>query len=287
MKNIVIGTSALLITFRCNLNCKLCCTNTPYREKSQRIDFPLDELKAVVTKYYTVVSFIRKFSLGGGEPTIHKSLPELIEYIMKFKEQFEVLEIITNGAAIPHENVISVLAKFKDKVFITIDNYGPDVSRNAFATVDVLNKHEIKNQVRNYNAEEAHFGGWVDLGDFSRKHNSTPASKFLSCCISNKKKNNTATLGEYESDDDNIFFINYAANTRGKIHRCARAYSTFEAGAVKDVPENFVNTLDKNKSIEQIREEIIAMWSTDYYEPCEYCNGFDDSSIRYIPAEQL
>jgi hypothetical protein len=289
MKKIVIGTSALLITFRCNLRCKLCCTNTPYWEKSRQADFPLDELKAVVSRYYAVVSYIRKFSLGGGEPMLHAELPELIEYIMNFKEQFEVLEIITNGVVVPDGGVIGALERYKDSVFITIDNYGAQLSRAVSASAEAYEQRGIKHQIRNYNAEEAHCGGWVDLGDFSHKHGAEESKAYFARCVTaNKKKNNTVTLGDSAAENDgDVFFINYAANTNGKVHHCARAYSTLVTGAINDTPENFVNTLDCGKSIEQIQQEIIAMWSAAYYEPCEYCNGFDDRSVRFIPAEQL
>jgi hypothetical protein len=289
MKKIVMGTSALLITFKCNLRCKICCTNTPHREISRQVDFSLEELKIAISKYYGVISYIRKFSLGGGEPTLHKDLPKLIEYIMNFKEQFEILEIITNGVAVPRENIIHILEKYKEKVFVLIDNYGENISRSVSTISNLLEKHSIKHQIRNYNAEDAHHGGWVDLGDFSHKNTAPTATTiYRSCITANKKKNNTITVGDIESENkDDVFFINYAANTLGKIHRCARAYSTLEAGVIKDIPQNFVNTLDENKSVQQIREEIIAMWSSDYYEPCEYCNGFDENSKRYIPAEQL
>jgi hypothetical protein len=207
---------------------------------------------------------------------------------MQFKNQFEILEVITNGAADLRKDVYDSIEKNKERMFITIDNYGPDISRNVENIASAFDQRNIKYQIRDYNAQKAHCGGWVDLGDFTYKNDKEKADElFRSCTISNKIKDNTVVVKGFDGYIKDCFFINYAANTMGKIHHCARAYSTLESGAVKDIPQNFVNILDSNKNTEQIRQEIIDMWSVDTYEPCRYCNGFDDTSKRYVPAEQI
>lgn len=289
-KEIAIGTSALLLTFRCNLRCKLCCTATPYMAPDKQVDFPLERLEAVLAQYFKVVKFIRKLSFGGGEPTLHRQLPELIEYTMQFRDQFEVFEIITNGAAVPRKEVLDMAEKYKDNIFFMIDNYGENVSRNAQKVSEEFTKRGIRHTIRCYHGKEAHAGGWVDLGDYTHKHNREEASALMSVCTSGKKKDHTGVIegGIFENVDENdIFFVPYAANTNGLIHKCARAYSTLQAGMVEQTPENFVNIMDESKTIDEIRQEIVNMFTADYYPPCEFCNGFDSTSKRYEPAEQL
>lgn len=287
---IVIGTSAILITFRCNLRCKLCCTTTPQMPLEKQVDFPLERLQDVIARYFETVQFIRKLSFGGGEPTLHKQLPELIEYTVRFKDQFEVFEIITNGAAVPREEVLDMAEKYRDTIFFMIDDYGPDISRNAQKTSEAFTQRGIRHTVRCYHGENAHAGGWVDLGDYTHKHNSLEAQELLSNCTSGKKKDNTGvqdkSAGKVPEQASDVFFIPYAANTNGLIHRCARAYSTLEAGAVQNVPENFVDIMDENDTVFDAREKMITLFSSDSYTPCEYCNGFDNTSKRYMPAEQ-
>lgn len=290
-KEIVIGTSALLLTFRCNLRCKLCCTMTPLMPQEKQVDFPLEELKAVVKRYFEVTKYIRKFSFGGGEPTLYRQLPELIEYTIGFKDQFEVLEIITNGAAIPSKEVLEMAEKYRDIVFFMIDDYGYKVSQNAAVLSKMFMERGIRNKVRCYHGEAAHAGGWVDLGDYLHKHNREQSTTLLkSCCISGKKKNSTGVRQDEEYDsriEESNFFITYAANTNGLVHRCARAYSTLQAGSISNTSDCFVNIMDETKSVDQIRQEIISMFSSDHYHACEFCNGFDDTSKRYPPAEQI
>lgn len=292
MKNeIIIGTSALLLTFRCNLRCKLCCTSTPLMPPEKQVDFPLEELEAVLKRYFQVVKYIRKLSFGGGEPTLHRRLPELIEYTIGFKDQFEVLEIITNGAVLPSKEVLDMAEKYKDIVFFMIDHYGNEISRNADALSKIFTERGIRHKVRCYHGVDAHAGGWVDLGDYSHKHNREKATSLLMNCVSGKKKDNTGVrpneVAKHNQIEENNFFIPYAANTNGLIHRCARAYSTLQAGALSDTSDCFVNIMDESKSVDQIREEIITMFSSDYYQACEFCNGFGNASKRYEPAEQI
>lgn len=284
---IIIETSAILLTFRCNLKCKLCCTATPQRKPERQIDFPLESLKNIIKRYFEVVHFIRKLSFGGGEPTLYQSLPDLIDYTAQFSNQFEVLEIITNGTRIIEGDILSAVERHKDIMFFMIDDYGKNISKHAWDLADILEEHGIRHEVRCYNGKSAHAGGWVDLGDFSQKNSEEKARELLtSCCISSKRKNHTAIAYEAASQESKSFFIPYAANTNGLIHRCARAYSTLEAGAITQ-DDCFVNIMDERLSTAELQNAIIALFSSDYYRACEYCNGFSDASIRYEPAEQL
>lgn len=285
---IVIGTSAIILTFRCNLRCKLCCTTTPQMPVEKQVDFPLESLEAVIKRYFEVVKYIRKLSFGGGEPTLYKRLPELIEYTAQFRDQFEVFEIITNGAAVPRTEVLDMAEKYKDIIFFMIDDYGENVSRNAKEVSRIFTERGIRHKVRCYHGAEAHEGGWVDLGDFTHKHTKEEASLLMNrCCISSKKKNHTGVSSTEEKEEEGVFSLPYAANTNGLIHRCARAYSTLQAGSVTEDSGCFVNIMDESKSLDEIRQEIMDMFSSDYYEACEYCNGFDETSKRYEPAEQM
>ncbi len=291
-KEIVIGTSALLLTFRCNLRCKLCCTTTPQMPHDMQVDFPLERLEEVLKKYFSVAKYIRKLSFGGGEPTLYRRLPELIEYTIGYKDQYEVFEIITNGAAVPRPEVLDMAEKYKDTIFFMIDNYGKDVSKNAEEVSRIFTERGIRHKVRCYHGADAHAGGWVDLGDFTHKHSHDEAKVLMSnCCISSKKKDNTGVDKNNDVNDieeaENTLFIPYAANTNGLIHRCARAYSTLVAGSVDKESGCFVDIMDESKTVEMLREEIVNMFDADHYLACEYCNGFDSTSKRYEPAEQM
>ncbi len=283
-QKIMIDTSAIILTFRCNLKCKLCCTSSPYQKNPQL--FPLSELNTWVKKYFDTVDFIRKLSMSGGEPLLHTDLPEFIEETMKYKNQFDIFEIITNGTIVPSEELLAVLEKYSDIVFVMIDHYG-NVSRKVEEIDKILEQRGISHTIRKYYGEDAHFGGWVDLGDFSHKNTPAKAQElFNSCVISNTPKRRTGRYKPVE-EDEFILSIPYMAMTQGVLHHCARSYATMLAGSIPLDSQSFVNLMDLSKTRTQLRNEIDSFMKIPYVSACEYCNGFSSDSKRYPPAEQL
>jgi hypothetical protein len=284
MKKIVVDTSAVLITFRCNLMCKLCCTDSPYQKNPQH--FPLERLNDTISKYFEIVSFIRKLSLGGGEPMLHPQIAQLLQATMQHSDKFDILEIITNGTIIPNKSVLNTMKSFRDKLYVMIDNYGK-ASFNSEKLAQLYSDNEINHSVRVYHGMESHMGGWVDLGDYSRKHNKNEAAILLSSCvISNSLKQRTGKYNPVDIDEDTLQ-IPYLAMTDGLLHRCARSYSTLLAGSIRQDSGCFVNIMDSAKSPDEIRSEIAHLYKNKHLVACEYCNGFSPESKRYMPAEQL
>jgi hypothetical protein len=284
VKEIVIDTSAILTTLKCNLRCKLCCTSTPYQENPAH--FPLERLNAIISQYFKVVKFIRKLSFGGGEPMLRTDMASLIEATVKHQEQFDIFEIITNGTIIPMKEILDTIEKYKDKMYIMIDHYG-SISKNASGLADILQNRGIKHSIRIYHGENAHMGGWVDLGDFFHKHTPDKAKAiYMECCIPQKLKRRTGSFVPIEGYSESTV-IPYMACTDGLLHRCARAYATMQAGSISDNDRDFVNIMDDSKTLKQIRDEVYGLFLMDYPKACEYCNGFSSESKRYMPAEQL
>jgi len=285
-KDIVVGINPLLVTFRCNLRCKLCSTGTPY--KKNKADFPLEQLKSVVHRQFRIVKFIRKLSLGGGEPILHKQLPEFIEFLMsEYVERFETLEILSNGVEMPSEKLLNTLQKYKDAIYVMLDDYG-ELSRCVRQTSDTLSNYGVKHDIRCYYGENAYCGGWLDQGDFTHKFDRDCAINNIRLCISaSLSKNNHGVDKRLWRFSDEEFFIKYVCTVGDKMTRCARAVSTYEAGMIPNDPDSFVNLLDYSKSIEQLREELMDLFSKDYYPACEYCNGYSADGERFPPAEQL
>ena len=101
----------------CNLRCKHC-----YDWKEKEIVLSFGQLCKVVDDY---VFFLKKMgfngeiSLTGGEPTMHKQLIDLIEYI-KQKEVYIGLYILTNGVNISDE-FIAIVKKYNIGVQVSLD----------------------------------------------------------------------------------------------------------------------------------------------------------------------
>jgi hypothetical protein len=219
---------------------------------------------------------------------LRTDLPEIVEAILEYKKQFDILEIITNGTIVPKDAVLDILQKNKDTMFVMIDNYGKH-SPNAEKIDAILNEKGINHKVRIYHGTNAHMGGWVDLGDYTHKHSHNETKALLrECVIATTPKQHTGTYTPMPNKIiKNALLIPYLAMTNGLLHRCARSYSTMLAGRITKDSDSFVDTMDESSSINEIQDKIIRMVSSEYLSACEYCNGFSGKSKRFEPAEQL
>ena len=283
MQGIIIDTSSVVVTLNCNLNCKLCNTGVPYRKKPVR--FSTEFLKLSIERYFRTVDFARKFSFTGGEPFLREDLAELTAFTQGFDNQFDVLEIVTNGTIMPSEATLQVFEKFRSNVFILIDEYG-DLSVNADKLSNALAERSVNHLVRKYSGASIYQNGWVDLTQF-KKYNTPEQAKIIykKCAVPNKLKKISGGYRDVKIDENTCFGV-YTVLINGVVYRCMRPFIAMERGIDFNKEHQFVDIVDNNKTTETIREEIITMFNLEYPSICEYCPGMCDDSKRYIPAEQ-
>ncbi|TCO76455.1 radical SAM protein [Marinisporobacter balticus] len=259
--------TGLTSTLRCSLKCKLCCTFSPYYNPA--LHFTVDKIKRTVDKYFEIVNHVGKFTISGGEPFLHQELDLIIEHISNYFDRIDIFEIITNGTIIPNDKLIRTMAKFKEKVNIMIDEYG-DLSKKVADIKACFDKKEISYRIRNYGKENPHCGGWVDFGDFSRKHYSEEETieKFNKCAYPRK-----------------LQFCFSIMN--GEIHPCTPSRRCMELGIIKKDKSEYIDLFDEQVSVEEQRQKFISILNKSYLSACAYCNGLCDDSERFVPAEQL
>lgn len=266
--NICLSHTGTMVTTACNLNCKLCCTFV-HRLRDLGISFSYDRLIETYDKYFALIKYVDKFSLGGGEPLLFLKLPELIEHIMNQRDKFGVLEVITNGTLIPSDELLNVLEKYRDKTEVLVDNYG-EISCVAEKVGALLTERKIKNRVRKYHGEDCHCGGWVDLGDYSCKHptEEEQIEIFHKCAYFTR----STVIGVCAVD--------------GLLYSCGRCYLMLREGIITE-EKGFVNLFDETKSIEELRNELINLLEIPHPPACAFCNGMCKDSPRFMPAEQF
>lgn len=281
--NFYVDTLGWYITDKCNLNCKLCVAEIPY--KTNRIDFSNETMTKAMKQYFSLVGFTRKITVTGGEPMLHNELSDTIDAFMKYSNQFDILNIITNGRTLPTMDVLSVMESNKDKIVILIDDYG-ELSININNIITEFSKHGIAYEVRCYYGENAHCGGWVDYGDYSHKHSREEATLLYGrCSVPQKKKKNTGRF------IDNQFNSGYVSLTflqmnEGMLCHCQRAYNLLINKVITERNTEYISLLD-NSTIDSLKKRLLVFSQTEYISACEYCNGLCDNSVRFIPAEQL
>ena len=287
-KKIMIDTNSFLVILKCNLRCKLCCTFTGPAHIKNPPHFSIERLKECAKKYFETIDFVRKMPLTGGEPMLTPDLHELIEYINEnFNEQFDILEVLTNGTLIPNENILNMIERYKEKMLIFIDHYG-EISNKVDELVDILEKRSIKYTIRMYHGKDAKYGGWVDLGDFNYKHDENKAKNiYKSCFLVNTPKKSSGEYRPLDINHDNTLYIPYMCMVDGILAPCGRSHATLRKNIISDQSHDSVNLMDKNKTKEQLCNEINELIFRPYLISCQYCNGFLSDSKRFLPAEQI
>ncbi|MEW6064002.1 hypothetical protein P378_16735 [Desulforamulus profundi] len=261
-----LSNTTLVVTFRCNLKCKLCAVSAPYYTVPTH--YSLESLIESVRRYFEVVDNVDKFTINGGEPLLHPQLPDIMDFIIKYIDRIGTLEIITNGAVAPDKRLLNSLSR-SGKIDILVDNYGPELSAKVPQIVEDFNEAGIKHRVRKYYGEDAHFGGWVDLLDLSKKNRTADETENI--------YKRCAYPGPFRC------FVIFD----GKAYICGVYKRCESLGIIPDNPSEYVDFSSDSEPIEEKRKQIQNFYNRRFFSACEYCNGFCEDSKRYAPAEQL
>ncbi len=267
---LVMEHATMLVTLLCNLKCKLCSAYAPYytNEKHPAPDVLEESLK----RFFSIVAYVEKFTICGGEPFIYPHLEKVLCFFEKYMDRIKVLEILTNGTIVPSDVQLERMQNFKrDSFQILIDNYGPQKSKNIAEIDDVLTKANISHTIRNYTEVDPHCGGWVDFGDLTiKKHLSQKQIEevYAKCAYPQK-------LG-----------FSFAIGPDGLMFPCGPSRRCKALGVAEDRKE-YVDLFDDTLSLEEQRQKIRAVLDGKSLKACAYCNGLCEDSPRFIPAEQL
>jgi len=266
MQKVHLTNTTLVVTLRCNLKCKLCAVSAPYYSNPPSYD--LEILKKSIDRYFEAVDFIDKFTVNGGEPLIYPYIDKVMDYLLRYIDKIGMLEIITNSTVVPSDELINVLKK-SDKIDILLDDYGSELSKGIDKTIEIFEKENIKYRHRTYYGKNAHFGGWVDLRDLSKKQRSSEETE--------KIYKGCAYPGPFHC------FVLFG----GKAYICGVYARCVNEGIIPENDDEFVNFLADNWDPEEARKKILNFYDRPYFSACEYCNGFCMDSKRYEPAQQL
>jgi MoaA/NifB/PqqE/SkfB family radical SAM enzyme len=122
------------ITLRCNLRCKTCFANSSLKADAPEI--PISKLSSLVDELATMG--IKSFLLEGGEPTIHRDFPLLLEC---FSKQGVKPGIATNGTLLNDELCLRMHELgLRHNIYVSLDGVDAETyqlvrNNNAFSTV--------------------------------------------------------------------------------------------------------------------------------------------------------
>ena len=249
------------VTFRCNLNCKLCAEHAPYAERPYHPS--LEFLKEQVEQLFSLVEYIEKFDITGGEPFLRKDLADILDYLyLNYRQKIGMVRVTTNGTLLPPEGFLQVMVKWGECTYVIIDHYA--VSKQCEKVYKQLQDAGIPCELRDY-SDDVHCDGWVDYGDLSLKHTREEARNLFKKCIVPK-------LG---------FFT---CMVNGILFPCARARLLYE----KMISGVCVDLFDPELTDEGKKARMCSVMDMEeVVDACRFCNGLCEDSPRFLPAEQL
>lgn len=249
------------VTFRCNLNCKLCAEHAPYAERPYHPT--LKFLKEEVDQLFALVEYIGKFDITGGEPFLRNDLADILNYLhMNYRQKIGMVRVTTNGTLLPPEGFLQAMVNWKKCAYVIVDHYA--VSKQCKAVYKQLQDVGIPSELRDY-SDDIHCDGWVDYGDLSLKHTREEAKDLFKKCLVPK-------LG---------FFT---CMVNGILFPCARARLLYE----KFINNVGVDLFDPELTVQGKKARMCSLLDgKEVVDACRFCNGLCEDSPRFLPAEQL
>ena len=158
-----IPSTAIMVTEKCTLRCKLCLAYSPYYSSYKTMD--IEQAKMTLNTYFQMVDTVNKISITGGEPLLNGDLGEIIREIYKYENQIlDEIIMVTNGTILLKETLLQIL-KCNPKVKVIINNYG-EISKYAEQNYQDLKKWDIRSVLYDENNRY----GWIDCRNHDLKH---------------------------------------------------------------------------------------------------------------------
>lgn len=272
MEKIVFHRVVFNPTFRCTLKCELCCVYAPYFPPPGPY-YPFQDLTEQIARFFEIVDFADIFTIAGGEPLLHKSLADIVDFVNQYRTRIGRLEIITNGTLLPSERLIQSV-KAANARFL-VDDYGPELSIKAEEIEALLKERNVMHERRpNGDTEKgAHCDGWLDILHFSDEPISQhEAEKLFSKCM----------LGAEPTTK-----VRCNPVVDGRVYVCSPYEFCLRNGKIEDDPRYYIDLTDRTQSVESQKEKAIEFLNIKVLPSCSYCNGFLLDGKRYVPARQL
>ncbi len=255
--------NCVLVTLKCNLNCKLCLNYTPYIKQQRH--FQLEELKHTIDAYFTHIDHVGLLQLSGGEPLLYPYLQDILEYILEnYKQKITVLCFVTNGTIVPKEGFLQ-FCKDND-IMIFLDDYRDEVKMSTMK-FDMIYKKLVEKDIEFMVIKSEYF-----INTFP------PSRKNLDMDIKRLQE-------KYRLCNPGMQNIR-----NGKMISCVCEAFAVNAELMPDAPEDWFDLrvmaddpLGRNKMVEY----RLGFNKKGYLEWCKYCNGhLKINEIRGPAAEQ-
>jgi len=247
--------ATFVLNQKCTLECRHCGQYINHYRPEDRVNFPLERIKADIDRIFAAVDAIGYVSLIGGEPFLHPDLIEIVEHVLT-KPNFGVIGITTNGICSIDLRQLEKLNNGRTRlIFSDYTRALSDKQRELFAkNVKLAEESGIS-----YTVGEPLWSTPASLRKLELPQTSKDAMKkgcnsLISC--------KTIQNGVY-----------YPCSTTAGIgsHNLA------------EYPHDWVR-LDAAGSVGELRKKILRVNGRQHYESCDHCG--EGGELLPMPGEQ-
>ena len=242
----------ITITEACSMKCESCSNLMQYYVQPRNSELSL--LFKSIDKLMEITDSLYEFRVLGGEPFVNKQIGKVINKLLTYKTIQEIV-VYTNATVIPKGENFECLKN--DKIFIEITDYG-SLSKRRDELIKLLEANNIR--------YTSIVPTWSDSGTL-KYQNATEeqlTDKFKNCCMVDK----TTILN-------------------GKLYRCPFSANAHNLNAIPPNKADVVDLNDDNKTIDEIKKEIMLLHGNKkYLEACKHCNGRDHLAPKIEAAIQ-
>lgn len=260
-------TLSFHVTKQCNLRCKMCgqLLFGPVKRRS----FPAEQIIRDTDMIFELIDHIEIMKLIGGEVLAYAQLDDLINYLNKYKDKIDLLEIYTNGAIVPKRSILDAITNYQGKIQVTISDYGK-LSSAKDTWIEFGKESGVRINILGFVLDgKSGYKGWIDctetkdLGETEKELD----LKYRGCGQRLDFVLEDSVLGKCTS----FHMINYALGRELDKRECVYLHDAL--------------------SKEEKRQKIVELGADDaYLDVCRYCvwgSSVRDKLARFPAAEQM
>lgn len=244
----------LIVTEYCNLRCKNCGLQIPYIKNPRHYD--ADKSIVGIKNFAKNIRGIGTLSLSGGEPLMHPQILDIVREVAKIPNVLQI-NIITNGAWVPKDEILRELSKYVSR--IQIADYGDASAKKkelaeACDRVGLMHEHKLETLSK-----------WCDTGDYS--------------CKNRTEQEMTDLFGKCE-------FHVHTIVCEGNLYICARIPLGLSREGFNIKDNDYVDLINLPENNQDAKNYIKKyLFETKYINCCNHCNGTLGREV--IAGEQI
>lgn len=243
---------AFLMGNICTLKCKDCAHQVPYARKFEYRD--IDIFKREVDTFFSKVDYIQLIQIGTGEVFVNPNLYKYLSIILKWREKFGKVLIVSNGTVMPQGKNLEILKD--EKIQICISNYDPLLIDNKSIIPklqQVYAENNIKFNIAKYLGGTAkNTDAWSNIGNPSEKRNRS------------SEKNKEI----YKNCANRLCHVFY----KDEIHICSFS-AMWDYNGIRDAKPN--DSVKMTGDLSMIKG-YLGIVQNGYPEICDWCDGMGD-----------